>query len=578
MRQLFSTILLVLTLSSSSLAQENQEKREPLAASKGNSIITGRAVFEDTGLPATRHRVQLIASDLLSGPHGRVGIPTAITNENGEFTLRRVAAGEYYVVARAIDDHSSRGLGFPFVGRSGNPAEDAAKVEQFKKDYTRIAVDGQNNLAVNLRVNNLHFGSISGRVLDSRGMSAVRASVQVMSKGEKSFGVSVLSDEQGNYRFPGLPAGEYIISASPPIKEPEDAASRGHEGVLGATYFPSTLESRNSPPVTVLADRDTGNIDITLIVRSLHSLAGRVLQRGNNLPVPTARVRLTRSETSVRASDSSQSSGIEEAMSVYTNSTDKNGHWLIANVPDGIYLLRIEANAGDPTNHAFVAEERELTVEGADPADLLVEVSAGSRLSGVVTIEGDSAVPQFINIGASRRQGNAASHVRLDGTGTFALTAVPPGEITLSAFPSPQDRFYVKSINANGVDLLRTNLTIAEGEEIKDVRIVISPDVGVVTGRVLSQNGDKPIAGINVLLRRVTDDKLRLLGGKLSTTTDAQGNFMLSAAPGVYFVVAWRAADGPSAFRNSMNKAALEQGSGLTLLPSDRKQFDIRMP
>jgi hypothetical protein len=580
-RHLVSTILLVLALSSRSLAQENQEirKTEALGASTANSLITGRAVYEDTGLPATRHRVQLIASELLSGPHARFGIPTAITNENGEFSLRRVAAGEYYLVARAVDDHTGSRPVFPSLGRSDDRADDVAKVEQFKKDYTRIVIDGQHNLAVNLRVTNPHFGSVSGRVLDSAGMPAVRASLHLMSNGEKTFGASVLSDEQGNYRFLGLPAGEYIISASPPVKEPEDAApGRHYEGVLGATFFPSTLESRNSPPVTVFADRDTGNIEVKLIARSLHSLAGTVLMRGDNRPVSRAAVRLTRNDNSAQVSGWSKSPDIEGAMSIYTSSTDKSGHWWIANVPDGVYRLRIQADSGDLTDQQFSAEEQNVTVEGADIADLLVEVSEGNRLSGVVSVEGDSAKLQFINVDAARYKGNAVSHVRLDAVGTFALTAVPAGEITLSAFPSPPDKFYVKSIEANGVDLLRTNLTIAEGEEIKDVRIVISPNVGVVTGRVLSQKGDKPIAGINVLLRRVTDDKLRLFGGKLMTTTDDQGNFMLSAAPGVYLVLAWRAAEGPSAFGNSMDKALREQGSGLSLLPSDRKQLDIRMP
>jgi len=43
-------------------------------------------------------------------------------------------------------------------------------------------------------------------------------------------------------------------------------------------------------------------------------------------------------------------------------------------------------------------------------------------------------------------------------------------------------------------------------------------------------------------------------------------------------VLAWRAADGPLAFADAMNKALRDQGSGLTLLPSDRKQLDIRVP
>ncbi|HEY3039151.1 MAG TPA: hypothetical protein VGJ66_10460, partial [Pyrinomonadaceae bacterium] len=72
------------------------------------------------------------------------------------------------------------------------------------------------------------------------------------------------------------------------------------------------------------------------------------------------------------------------------------------------------------------------------------------------------------------------------------------------------------------------------------------------------------------------DDKPRLFGGKLMGVTDDRGNFILSAAPGVYLVIAWHA--GSSAFGDAMNKALREQRSSLTLLPNDRKQLDIRMP
>jgi hypothetical protein len=135
----------------------------------------------------------------------------------------------------------------------------------------------------------------------------------------------------------------------------------------------------------------------------------------------------------------------------------------------------------------------------------------------------------------------------------------------------------VKSIEANGMDLLRTNPIIAEGEEIKDVRIVVSSYIAVVSGRVISGQDNKPLKGLNVMLRRVSGDKLRLFGGQLATTTDENGNYLLSAAPGVYLVLAWRASDGPGAYAAAMDNASREQGSGLTLSPIDRKQLDIRV-
>jgi len=90
---------------------------------------------------------------------------------------------------------------------------------------------------------------------------------------------------------------------------------------------------------------------------------------------------------------------------------------------------------------------------------------------------------------------------------------------------------------------LRNRLTLANGDEIKDVRIVVSAGVGVITGRVLSQTGDKPVAGVELMLRRTGDDKLRLFGGKLTATTDERGTFTMSAAPGNYLVIAWRPAE-----------------------------------
>ena len=80
----------------------------------------------------------------------------------------------------------------------------------------------------------------------------------------------------------------------------------------------------------------------------------------------------------------------------------------------------------------------------------------------------------------------------------------------------------MKSIEADGLDLLRNNITLAERDEIKDVRIVISADVGVITGRVLTQTGDRPVAGINVMIRRTGDDKLRLPGGRSMALTKTE--------------------------------------------------------
>lgn len=571
---MLSPFLICLTLITSILAQENQPPKRTEAAA-GTVIVTGRVVYEDTGQPATRHRIQLIVSTALLNARNGLRIPTAITNERGEFTLQRVDTGEYYVIVGPMDQRGGPQQLQSVLTRTGDSEADAARLDQFKKSHLRITVDGHRNVEVNPRVPNPHFGSISGIVFDASHQPAARAIVNVVSKGKDFLGGTVRTDDQGRYKVRGLPKGEYIVSANPPAKERgEGQKDRSFQGSPGATYFPSTLLLRNSPPVAVLPDLDTANVDVTLIAKALRNLAGTIKMRGDNRPITNATLRLSVRKIADPTSDTASAALDENPMSHYASSTDKSGRWSIPNVPDGSYRLFVEPKLGEPAPR-FVQLEQDISVNGTDIEDLSIEVSEGARLSGSVVLEGSGAPPLRIDISATSYEPRANSDVTIDEAGSFLLTGVPAGEIQVSAFAIPQDKFYVKSIEANGVDLLRNKITIAERDEIKDVQIVISAGVGVITGRVLA--GDKPVAGVNVLLRR-TGSEHRLFGGKLQTVTDDRGVFSLSAAPGSYHVVAWRTADGPGALETGMNKALREQGTGLTLSPNDRKQLDIRLP
>lgn len=574
---MLSPFLICLTLITGILAQENQtpKKAEAVAAPAGTVVVSGRVVYEDTAQPAPRHRVQLIAAEVLLNAR-TLRIPTAITDERGEFNLRGVTPGEYYVLAGSVDYRDANQRLESVLVRSGDDAADAANLARFKKDNLKITVDGQRNLEINVRVPSLHLGSISGTVFDATHQPAARATVFVMGQGENTYGRTLRTDDEGRYKVRGLPKGEYIVSASPPAKDGRDGERpRNFQGSPGATYFPSTALAQNSPAVVVLPDLDTANVDITLIAKALRNLAGTVRIRGDNRPVTNATLRLSVRQITDPASDTSKAAGPADLMSSYMSSTDKDGRWSFSNVPDGSYLLSVQPKQTDLVTPRFVELEQDLIVEGTDIEDLSIEVSEGARLSGSIMLEGGGAPPVHISVNAISYKLHANSTVSIDEAGKFTLTGAPMGEIQVSAFATPHHKFYVKSIEANGIDLLRNNITVVDKEEIKDVRIVISSAVGVMTGRVLT--GDKPVAGVNVLLRR-TGDELRLAGGNLTTVTDARGTFTLSAAPGSYLVLAWRTADGAGAYEAAMSKATREQGTGIKLSPSDRKEIDIRLP
>src|SRR6185295_15012379 len=203
-RHLFFTcaIGLCLALSTVVVAQDNPPAKstEAVLTADGNSIVSGRAVYEDTGAPAIRFRIMLVSTEVLTKPQVPHRIPAAMTTENGQFTFRRVPAGEYFIVTGSFDDHS-RTAQEVFPRPTGDAAADAARVKQFMVNNEKISIDGQHNRELNLRVRNPHFGALSGRVFDSSRKPAARALVRLTSKEEKVAGVSVRSDENGQYKF-----------------------------------------------------------------------------------------------------------------------------------------------------------------------------------------------------------------------------------------------------------------------------------------------------------------------------------------------------------------------------------------
>ena len=98
--------------------------------------------------------------------------------------------------------------------------------------------------------------------------------------------------------------------------------------------------------------------------------------------------------------------------------------------------------------------------------------------------------------------GIGSAITRVETNGEFIATGVPEGEFPLSVMIRPQNVFYAKSIQVNGVDLLREKLKTNAGSEIKDVRIVIAP-ASILTGRVLSASGGTPLSHVSVMLMPV---------------------------------------------------------------------------
>jgi Carboxypeptidase regulatory-like domain len=567
-------LFLLVCLASAANLRAQDSKAAPEPATK--SVVRGRAIFADTEQPAIRQRIQLVSSEVLAARRGK--IPTAITDDNGEFVFRSVDAGEYYVAGHPLDEHVPSAEAAPFPLQTGDAVVDAARLEQYKQEFIKITVDGRTAIRVDPRFRNPHFGAVSGRVVGSDGSPAVGAQVNLSTRSEtrRSFGAHAITDELGSYRFRGLPAGDYTVSSNPPPTSRDSQTARtAAEGNLGATYFPATIDLRDSPAVSVNADLETSDVNITLVARKLHAVSGTVMMQETGGPVGGAMGRVFRSDNS----GSDRAAGIESAMSNYFFTSDKNGHWSLDNLPDGTYLIQVTPRLPAPDqDQKFVMKRQTLTIAGADPGDVLIEVSKGARISGTVTVEGTQPILSLSLLAAKVGQGpessqNASASLKPAGQSTtFLMTEVPDGEIQFSAMARP-DSFYIKSIDASGVDLLRDKLNIAAGSEVKEVRIVVSNEVATLDGRILSANGEAPLAGVTVMLVPSALDRRRVLGGRLTGVTNEQGSFSVTPPPGQYRIEVRRIdRDAHTA------RPLLKNPPQITLQSGERKSIDIRVP
>lgn len=79
---------------------------------------------------------------------------------------------------------------------------------------------------------------------------------------------------------------------------------------------------------------------------------------------------------------------------------------------------------------------------------------------------------------------------------------------------------------------------VETGQELTGVTAVLSTDVGSLQGRVISSQTSKPLVSGAILFFPIDETLWSGKTGFVSGTTDGEGNFKVSGAPGDYRVVA----------------------------------------
>jgi hypothetical protein len=241
----------------------------PAAAQSGH--ISGRVSVEGANTPIADAQVTIV---LAARTSGTLGPPQqASSDQNGRFQFDDVAPGAYRITVQKT--------GFaPEMWLPGQPASTLLQVAAGQS----VVVD-----------RHLQKGAvISGRILDANGEPV--PDVQMMAMRQVALGRGAPSrlipapgrgqqtNDLGEFRVSGLPAGEYFVAAMPNQMRFGGArvASGGPRIALVRTFYPGTTDETAAMPVAVTAGAEVGNISFTLQSAAAFRVSGSVVDEDGN--------------------------------------------------------------------------------------------------------------------------------------------------------------------------------------------------------------------------------------------------------------------------------------------------------
>ena len=281
------------------------------------------------------------------------------------------------------------------------------------------------------------------------------------------------TDEDGEYRITGLVPGTYVVFSK--TMEKWAVEDNGREGTMSyaPTYFPGVADLSQAVRVTVTSGQEARNTDFSVVPARAATIAGKALDSQGR---PMRNVTLAMQFPGCCGGGIVGSGG--------NGAVAPDGSFTITGVPPGTYNLQA-AGAGETAIMPLV-------VNGVDIDGVALTTSAGWEVRGsIVTDTGPPAglrrsqvtiAPIRLVTSGLGMQGAPVQRQAVNDDWTFSVSnVVGPARLRVTL----PDGWALEALLQGDRDLVSRVIDMKSGDTMTDVRVLITDQVGTVTGQLV---------------------------------------------------------------------------------------------
>ena len=514
----------------------------------GTGSISGKVMSSTDVVPLGRARIVLTSPAL---PESRVTLSRA----DGRYEFTRLPAGSYFLSA------SRTGYAKQAYGeRRGTPAAPVT------------LADGQALASLDFPLP--PAGVIAGRILDEDDRPFAGATVDALvpriESGQPTLAAvaTTESDDRGEFRLTGLPAGSYYVSAF----DPAFARVGDETGLLrySATYYPGVAAPDRATAVTVTpgAEPPAGGVRFVMKMVRPARVSGRITAP-NQARLASGTVIMTHATTALTVP--SQDSMILP-----------DGTFTFSNVLPGRYEIRARGELA-PGGTAHFATFR-LLIEGSDVTNLEMALLPGAVISGQLAFEPvRTAVPPSIDgvrVRAPLTDGSTFGDAltgEVQSNFSYVIRGVMAGSHFLSVEGLPHP-WIVKSVVSRGQDITDVGLEADARQRFDNVKITLTDAATELSG-VVNDAAGKAVPDAVVLVIPLSQQFWHRTSRRFGLLrTGADGRFRIRGLPeGDYRALASLDVDEAVAFQTPVLERLSEAGAPLTLKGVEARVLDLTL-